>query len=194
MDDRENLCIGLGQAAWGYFLLTFDITLGPVSILPQFAGFLLLYFALNRLAGERRDLLLLKSPCLLLTVYHLADWLLSWLGAGLDGRFMFLDLPITVAGLYFHFQFLTDMAALAEKLQPPGSTLDRTIRQRRTVFVAQTTLFSLLSTALPPGVLGDGETRTIVIFVLGLIGCIVVLSVMFSLFSLRRCVKNAAEA
>ena len=31
MDNREKLYSGLSKAAWGYFLLNFDINLGTVS-------------------------------------------------------------------------------------------------------------------------------------------------------------------
>ena len=130
MDNREKLYSGLSKAAWGYFLLNFDINLGTVSILPRFAGFFMLCSALGYLAEEQRDLTLLCPLGRLLAVWNLADWLLSWFGTHLTGKLLFLDLLITAAGLYFHFQFLTDMAALAEKLQQPDSGLDCRLRQR----------------------------------------------------------------
>ena len=186
MDNQEKLYTGLSKAAWGYFLLLFDINLGNVSILPSFAGCFLLYSALKYLAEEQRDLLLLRPLGLLLAVWNLANWLLSWLGVNLDGRFLFLDLLISAAGLYFHFQFLTDMAALAEKLQKPDSELDRQIRKRRTLYMVLTTLIAVIS-YLP---LPTEESRSWIILCLGIVGCIVAFLVMFALFRLRRCVPR----
>ena len=186
MDNREKLYSGLSKAAWGYFLLVFDINLGNVSILPSFAGCFLLYSALKYLAEEQRDLLLLRPLGLLLAVWNLANWLLSWLGANLDGRFLFFDLLISAAGLYFHFQFLTDIAALAEKLQEPDSRLDCQIRKRRTLYLVLTTLLQIVHylPQLTP------EIITGVTFCLGLGYGIVAFLVMYALFRLRRCVPR----
>ncbi|MDE6998163.1 MAG: hypothetical protein K2P04_09875, partial [Oscillospiraceae bacterium] len=70
MTDRENLYKGLSHAAWGYFFLNFDFYLGTVSIFPRFAGYLLFLSTIGKLAGERRDLLLLRPLCVLLAVWN----------------------------------------------------------------------------------------------------------------------------
>lgn len=186
MDNRENLYSGLSKAAWGYFLLVFDINFGNVSILPSFAGCFLLYSALPYLAEEQRELMLLRPPCLLLAVWNLAGWLLSWFGAALYGKFIFLDLLAAAAGLYFHFQFLTDMAALAEKLQEPDSKLDCQLRKRRTLYMVLTALLQIVHylPRLTP------ELTTGLTFCLGLVYGIVAFLVMYALFRLRRCVPR----
>ena len=124
MTDQHTLYSGLSNAAWGYFFLNFDFNLGTVSILPRFVGFLLFLSAIKKLSGERRDLALLRPLCLLLAAWNAIDWLLSWTGGNLDGHILFLDLLVAVAGLYFHFQFLTDIAVFAEQYQPEGGDLD----------------------------------------------------------------------
>ena len=144
MIDRDNLYTGLSHAKWGYVFLTFNLLIGPVNLLPQFWGFLLLYFSLNRLKEERRDLRLLRPLCLLLTAYFLADWLLSWQKGTIAGRLPLLDLLIFAATIYVHFQFLSDMAALAERYQPLDRALDGSFRICRNVFVVGRTLLELL--------------------------------------------------
>ena len=186
MTDRKNLYRCLSNAAWGYLLLHFDINLGTVSILPAFAGYLLLFSAISGLSEERRDLVLLRPLCILLAVWNGLEWLLSWAGADPSGLFPPLDIVVTVTGLYFHFQFLTDMAALAEKLQKPDSELDRQIRKRRTLYMVLTTLIAVIS-YLP---LPTEESRSWIILCLGIVGCIVAFLVMFALFRLRRCVPR----
>ncbi|MDE7243952.1 MAG: hypothetical protein K2O18_08250, partial [Oscillospiraceae bacterium] len=134
-ENREALCNGLSYAAWGYFFLNFDVNIQQVSILPRFAGFYLLLQAINRLAAQRRDLELLRPLCVLLMLWNAGDWLMSWAGLDLDGRFLFFDLLVGAAGLYFHFQFLTDLAALAHKYQPQDREIDKAVCKRRTVYV-----------------------------------------------------------
>lgn len=190
MTDRKNLYEGLSRAAWGYFLLHFDINLGTVSILPAFVGYALLLSALRILSGERRDLALLRPLCMLLGTWNGADWLFSWMGGSVKGLFPPLDMVITVAGLYFHFQFLTDMAALAEIHQPEGGSLDRRLLRRRTVYVLVVTLVNTLH-YLP--VSGESELRNYAALGMMLVGVLAALFVMTGLFALRRLFRDQPE-
>lgn len=185
--DREMLYRGLSHAAWGYFFLHFDFNLGTVSVFPRFAGFLLLLSAINKLSGERRDLALLRPLAILLAAWHGVDWLLSWAGMDVDGHILFLDLLVTAANLYFHFQFLTDMAALAEQYQPAGDDLDRRLRRRRTAYVVLITVIALILD-LPSGLLGNWQHWTAM--GMAVAACIVAVFVMTGLFGLRRCFRE----
>ena len=114
MTDWSSLYKGLSCAAWGYLFLNLDFNLGNVSILPRFAGWLLFLRAIDELKEERRDLALLRPLGILLALWTGADWLASWAGMDVDGHFPPLDMVVAVAQLYFLFQFLTDLAALAK--------------------------------------------------------------------------------
>ena len=180
--ENENIYSGLSNAAWGYFFLHFDFNLGPISIFPRFVGWLLLS-ACQKLSGERRDLALLKPLTALLAAWYGLDWLLSWGGGDVDGHFLFLDLLVAVAGLYFHFQFLTDMAALAKQYQPEDANLDRRLLRCRTVYVVLITLLALIGN-LPIELLEHlGEYALIG---MALIACIAAVMIMAALFKLRR--------
>lgn len=117
---RRDIYGGLSRAAWGYLFLYLDINLGTVSILPRFVGWLLFLSAIEQLKAERRELALLRPLGILLLLWSGADWLASWAGADVDGHIVPLDLIVTVAQMYFHFQFLTDCAALAEPYSYAG--------------------------------------------------------------------------
>ena len=190
MTDREKLYSGLSNAAWGYFFLTFDFNLNNVSVLPRFVGFYLLFSAIGKLSGERRDLNLLRPLCILLTGWSGLDWLLSWLGGDVEGHILFLDLLVTVVTLYFHFQFLTDMAALSECCQPEDDNLASRIRGHRTAFTLLITVFGLMADLTPvlpwewwAGMIGFGA----------LITCIVALMIMLDLFHLRKLIRSEEE-
>lgn len=185
--ERERLYTGLSQAAWGYFFLNFDVNFGTVSVIPRFVGFLLLLSAIGKLSGERRDLTLLRPLAALLSVWYALDWLLSWGGGAVGGHILFLDLIVGAAALYFHFQFLTDMAALAERYQAEGTGLDIRLRRRRTVYVVITTAASLLGD-LPAWLLGDWARWAVV--GLALVGLAAAVLIMWSLFQLRRCFRE----
>ncbi len=187
LTDQKTIYQGLSHAAWGYFFLDFDLNLGTVSVIPRFVGFLLLLSAISKLSGHRRDLALLRPLCILLSAWNGADWLLSWFGGDMGGKVLFLDLLIAAAGLYFHFQFLTDMAALAETYQGEGENLDLRLRNRRTFYVVMLTAVALFSRLAAES---DGDWRQYVVTIGALVAFIAALSVMFGLFALRRCVKG----
>lgn len=135
MTERQRLHGGLGQAAWGYFFLLFNFEINGLNLLPHFVGYILLLLALKKLGeeqGPQRDLALLRPLCLFLVIYHLVAWfgLLQPLSFAL-----FLSLLAMAATVYFHFQFLTNMAELAEEVQPPGSGLAERIKRWRSIYV-----------------------------------------------------------
>lgn len=205
MTDYERLYTGLSHAAWGYFLLHFNFNLNfdsvSINILPSFAGALLLLSAVDKLSAERRDLKLLRPLCMILAAWHLADWLLALAGTSLTGKLLFLDLIFTVVLLYFHFQFLTDMAAIAEKYQPEGETLNRRILRRRTVLLVLATIADVASGLFQAADLGQMMKMempfgllTIALGVLLAVTLIVIVMIMFSLFQLRRYVRDWGAA
>lgn len=181
---------GLSNAAFGYLLLHIDFNLGTVSILPAFAGYLLLLSAIRDLSGERRDLALLRPLCILLAGWNALDWLFSWVGADPGGLFPPLDMVITVAGLYFHFQFLTDMAALAEAYQPEEGNLDQRLRRRRAAYTVLVTTVSVL-VHVPVG--RFEEQRASVALGLTLVLLVVALFIMAGLFELRGLFREETE-
>ncbi len=99
---------------------------------------------------------------------------------------MFLDLLVSVARLYFEFQLLTDLAAVAEAYQPEESDLDRRIRRHRTEDMVLVTLLSLL-VFLP-----QAEWRDWLVLALAVLVCVVSLMIMWNLFQLRRCLREEA--
>ena len=132
MSNNKKLFHGLDRAAWGYFFLYFNITLGRVNLLPTFVGYLLFLSALKLMEHEQRELRLLKPLAILLALWHGVDWTLSLAGGNLYGL-QFIDLIRDVVNLYFHFQFLTDIASIACRYQPDDTDLDGRILRCRTL-------------------------------------------------------------
>lgn len=181
---------GLSRAAWGYFLVGIDFSIGTVSILPRFAGFFLLLSAIGLLSEARREMELLQPLCILLAVWSAADWLLSWGGWTVTGHILFLDLLVCVAQLYFHFQFLTDMAAIAERYQPEGGDFDRRLRRWRTMYLVLVTGILLLTKLMSD----DLEVwKTFLATMLMIASAIVSLCAVAALFGLRKCLRTVTE-
>lgn len=184
MTNRKTLYEGISCAAWGYFFLWFDFKLNTVSITPSFVGYLLFLSAIRYLTNERRDLVLLGPLGMLLALWHGADWLASWAGITLSGRFPPLDLIFCASSLYFHFQLLTDLAALATTYQLPEKPLDRSLLRYRTIQTLLTTAVFVIT------VLPEGNIRNTAAMALVFIGVIVSLTLMILLFSLRKLFRD----
>lgn len=190
MTHRQALYAAISKAAWGYFFLYFDLKLNSVSVLPSFVGFLLFLSAIKLIKEERRDLELLRPLGTLLAVWHGGNWLASWLGTSLDGLFPMVDLIISLAGVYFHFQMLTDFAALAARYQQPEQDLDRRLlkwRTRQTLLLTAISLF-----AYPLRFLTELWEPTLI--VLAIAGFITSLCIMFTLFDLRRIFRDDLDS
>lgn len=191
MDERKRLYDGLSCAAWGYLFLYLDINLGTVSILPSFAGWLLFLSAIAALKEERRDLGLLRPLGLLLAAWTAADWGASWLGRDIDGLSPPLDLLVAVAQMYFQFQFLTDLAALAltRLPEPDGASLSRRMLRWRTVQTVLVTVFALAPYL--PAWIPESAAKGVVV-VLAVAYCILAFFLMTALFALRGHFKGGA--
>lgn len=189
----EKLYRGVSHAAWAYFFLYFNVNLGSLNILPDFVCYLLLWSAIGCLEEEERDLALLRPLCVLLGVWSGADWVLTLLGGTLDGRFLPMDLLISVAAIYFHFQLFTDFAHLAARYQPQGEELDGRLLRLRTVHTLLLTAVAVLGYCFPNGAqftfpgssLPEG-TAGFLLMGMALAGLVVALMLMFGLFALRK--------
>ncbi|WP_130870713.1 hypothetical protein [Intestinimonas massiliensis (ex Afouda et al. 2020)] len=119
MTDNIRIRRALTKIAWAYVLLYLDFNLTvndhALNLLPNWAGYLLIFSAIVLLGTELRSLLLLKPFCVLLGAVSGVDWLAVLLtGQELTGRFFLFSILLICVGIYFRFQMLTDLSQLAE--------------------------------------------------------------------------------
>ncbi len=190
MNNREMLYRGLSCAAWGYFFLNFNFNLGKINLLPRFVGFLFFLCAINSLFKERDNLLLLRPICIFFAVYHAVDWALSFIGKELELQILFLDLLIVAAQLYFHFQFLTDIAALARLCPEDGKKFASRLRHCRTMYTLLSTAVAL--TAMVPALIRAdygktySSTQKDILALLAVLEGVTVVVIIVTLFGLKR--------
>ena len=171
---REKLCRAIKHIAWGYVLLYLDVNLATFNILPDWLGFLLILFALPALANEVPSAALLRPFAILLAAWEGFEWLAKLLGASIGVDLTVPFLIVNVIVLYFHFQLLTDLAALSEKYGCPQT---RKLLQLRTV---NTLIATALALPLP-----WEQAEWLAIAALLVYGAIVIW-ICFVLFGLKR--------
>ncbi len=185
--NREAVYRALSKVAWGYLLLYVNFNLGTLNLLPAWAGYLLLWQAIDLLEGELRSLSLLRPFCLLLGVWQGAVWGCAIFGLELSGRLFLWDLVAAVVRIYFHFQLLTDLAGLAGRTpSEDAQSLGRSLRICRNLDAVLITLLF----ALP---LWQTQAEVLA-FLLAVAGLIVALATLCSLFRLRKYFRDGPEA
>lgn len=189
MIDRQKLYNGIGNAAWGYLFIYFNINLGSFNILPNFVGYLLFHSAIKELCDEERELDLLNTLVGILTIWHIASWIGDVIAFDLGDLIPIADIIISVVNIYFHFQLLTNLASLAAKYQPEGEELDRRILNCRTFQTIMLTAAIILLYLTNPN-----NTAGIYISIgIAILYLIAGLIMMATLFDLRKCFATDEE-
>ena len=174
MTEREQLYKGTSALFWGSILLFFNLNLGTLDILPNWAGYLFYLSAIRDLESARRDLALLRPLALILAGWNGLEWLCALVQAPLMEQLYIPALLVQIVGIYFHFQLLTDCAALAAAHQPADWQLDQQLRFQRTLRVL---LLTAMAVPFWPDWVqtGAGLICTTALLVAGLVNGILIL-------------------
>lgn len=191
MTNHQKLYSGISKAAWGYFFLYFNINFNNVSILPSFVGYLLFLSAINLLKDEERELSLLRTLAVIMALWTGVEWLASFVGLNLEGMWQFIDIIISLVNLYFHFQFLTNLASIAAKYQSEGYELDAKLLRYRTLQTVMLTAIEVIIRFQP----WLSEAWTVISICMLIVYLIAGICLMKALFDLRKCLPtNTVEA
>lgn len=175
MEQHETLCRSIKNIAWGYLLIHLHINISALDLLPDWCGYLLFIGALAAIGSLEPSAPLLKPLGIILAIWSGAEWLLSCFGVSSPGYIP--GLLISIISLYFHFQLLTNIAAVAKKY---GSPQEGSILTLRTVRTILTTLLAL------PFPWTKQEGLAILILIVNLIVAFWLCGVMFSLHRFLR--------
>ncbi len=171
----------LTRIAWAYLFLFLNLSANSrtvsVNLFPDWIGWLLIFQALPAIEKEERTAALLRPVVVLLGIFDAVNWIAS-LFTGKPLSLPLLQLIASVLTLYFHFQFLTDLASVASAHGLPRFSA-RLLHMR----TAATLCSAVLSVLYYIGSL-DALSGILLFF---LIGVSLILAVWFpvSLFSFR---------
>lgn len=186
MTKYDALYSGITKAAWGYLFLYFHINIGTVSILPKFIGYILFLQTIKILKDEERELKLLETLGTILAIWYAVEWIANCFAFSFGNELQFISTIIGLINLYFHFQFITNLASLATKYQAEGYEQDKKLLKYRTIQTIMLTVFMILSNLSP---LFD-EFWTYISMGLAIVYLIVCILLMHALFTLRKYLKT----
>ena len=157
MEETIRLRSAITNAAFGYLLIWVNVYLGPLNLLPAFAGYLLLLAVIVQLHRAEPELAELRVIGVILAAFHAVQWVGQFVGFSLSGRWAVTDLLVGLLTLVFHYRFLTGVASVAQRYQAEDARMDRLVRILRTVQMAAVTAAVIAGAAqpwLPEGVTG----------------------------------------
>lgn len=189
MTGYQRLYSGIGRAAWGYFFVYFDFKLNTVSLTPAFIGYLLFLSAIALLCNEERELKLIRALGILLALLNFIAWVASWYAVDLGNIPHILNIIVGIINLYFHFQFITNLASIAAKYQTPFSDFDKKLLRYRTLQTIMLTSILVLSYLLTQLQLFG----TLVSLGMAIVYLIAAILIMRTLFAFRRCLPEYSD-
>ena len=185
MTDYQKLQRSLSKVIWGYIFLYIDININQVSLLPDFVGYLLFLSAIEGLKDEERELTLLKTLGVILAIWDAAAWAMSWVSVEIGGRWLFADLLISVVNIYFQFQFVTNLAAIAERYQTGEDDLHGKMLKYRTWQTVILTVVTIVTELLAP----ELTVWAYLSILMMLVYLILAFCLIKAIVDLRRCVR-----
>ncbi len=185
MTDYQKLQRSLSKVIWGYIFLYIDININQVSLLPDFVGYLLFLSAIEGLKDEERELTLLKTLDVILAIWNGAAWVMSWVSVEIGGRWLFADLLISVINIYFQFQFVTNLAAIAQRYQTEEDDLHGKMLKYRTWQTVILTVVTIVAELLTP----EWIAWAYLSIPMMLVYLILAICLIKAIVDLRRCVR-----
>ena len=119
--DRNRVARAVGLIAWGYLLLCFHLTVGTIVLVPNWLCYIFFLKAMGGLEPVVPAVKLLFPLGVLLGVWEGLLWGMSAVGIQDFTLLYGLQLVASVLMIYFHFQFLTNLAEIAAQATHPPS-------------------------------------------------------------------------
>lgn len=149
MTDYNKIYTGISKAIWGYFFLYLNFTInignGSISLLPSFVGYIFFLKVIDLLKDEEQELSLLRTLGIVLAVWNVVEWFADCIAYNFGGQWQFVTLITGLVNLYFHFQFITNLASIATKHQQENCIYDKDLLTCRTVQTILQTFFIVVS-------------------------------------------------
>lgn len=188
---NENLTKQLRRMAWGWVILHLDFHLGPINILPDWLGYILILNGLLGITAYVPQASLLFSFGMGLGAVSLLQWLLAFLGISFAPTW--LTLLTSVVSLYFQFQLLQDLATLSDVNE---CTTGPTLRRLTTYNLLCCTMLYLVTFlgVDVSGVLGGSVSLPeLLLIALLLVGLIIAIRIAMALFAFQREMADKEE-
>lgn len=108
--ETNTLSSAIKKVAISYILIYLHINISVIDILPDWLGYFLIVSVLPVLSQKEKSAQLLKPFGIALGVWNIFEWVLKI--AGTELNLTIINIVFSIITIYFHFQLITNIAAL----------------------------------------------------------------------------------
>lgn len=108
--ETKTLSSAIKKIAISYILIYLHINISVIDILPDWLGYFLIVSVLPVLSQKEKSAQLLKPFGIALGVWNIFEWVLKI--AGTELNLTIINIVFSIITIYFHFQLITNIAAL----------------------------------------------------------------------------------
>lgn len=108
--ETKTLSSAIKKVAISYILIYLHINISVIDILPDWLGYFLIVSVLPVLSQKEKSAQLLKPFGIALGVWNIFEWVLKI--AGTELNLTIINIVFSIITIYFHFQLITNIAAL----------------------------------------------------------------------------------
>ena len=174
------------KIAWGFFLMHMNFNLGPVDILPDWAGYALIVSALAFVVAFEEDLKKLRTVGIALLMWSVITWIGDIFGIGT--YLSYVGFIPAIGNMYFIYRLFSELSDVSDKYSCPQTS------SLRFWGIANVVLTGILTVVLYVSYIFTNEELLIVVSSSTLaLGFIVMLGSMITLFRFSSALKDVSD-
>ncbi len=180
--ETKTLSSAIKKVAISYILIYLHINISVIDILPDWLGYFLIVSVLPVLSQKEKSAQLLKPFGIAIGIWNIVEWLLKIAGDELN--LYVISLVFSIITIYFHFQLITNIAALDIE-----ETKKKRLLNLRTATVILHTVLSLL--LLVPTIIDiDGEIYYYILMLMLIPQLVICFWISGELFKISKVLKE----
>lgn len=180
--ETKTLSSAIKKIAISYILIYLHINISVIDILPDWLGYFLIVSVLPVLSQKEKSAQLLKPFGIAIGIWNIVEWLLKIAGDELN--FYVVSLVFSIITIYFHFQLITNIAALDIE-----ETKQKRLLNLRTATVILHTVLTL-SLLVPTIIDIDGEIYYYILMLMLIPQLIICFWISGELFKISKVLKE----
>ena len=174
------------KIAWGFFLMHMNFNLGPVDIMPDWAGYALIVSALAFVVAFEEDLKKLRTVGIALLVWSVITWIGDIFGIGT--YLSYVGFIPAIGNMYFIYRLFSELSDVSDKYSCPQTS------SLRFWGIANVVLTGILTAALYVSYIFTNEELLIVVSATTLaLSFFVMLGSMITLFRFAGALKDVSD-
>ena len=180
--ETKTLSSAIKKIAISYILIYLHINISVIDILPDWLGYFLIVSVLPVLSQKEKSAQLLKPFGIAIGIWNIVEWLLKIAGDELN--FYVVSLVFSIITIYFHFQLITNIAALDIE-----ETKQKRLLNLRTATVILHTVLTL-SLLVPTIIDIDGEIYYYILMLMLIPQLVICFWISGELFKISKVLKE----